>query len=788
MKKVVLILIISIFLFFLVEKSFGLNVLVSLQIPKKIFLSNETIPLSIEVINKEEVFKVKNASLQIIIGRGERARIYFFEIGDLRAKEKWERNLTLPEFPPGNYLIHGTLTYLGYFDEIVIEDVFTSFNVRFPEVKLIPNVIIKNFTLPVRIFENEEKEAKVVIENIGGVEGEVIVKISSMELETNKTLLLLPGEKEEIIFPIKFPTEGVKQVEVRVYAKVDGNIFLLDYRSKKLYVEKRLRAQLIVEKVEVVDELDGVINSIDRVKIAVYLKNIGNLVAGNIKSILSSTHPRIKIIEHEYNYKVIIPEASEPGYFEIETENVEVGTYNLEMSINYSDFTGRYSFTAKVPIFIQSGSNVCVSDEECLPSEICEGGQCKKIECECGRIINHKCMPFECCSDLDCEEGYVCDRHVCKPIKEIKADVLIVTSSKLKSSREYEEVLREYREILLEEGLTSFYILLDSEKVKELFNIEPANVEDWKSVKKVLDKIIYKIKPTYLLIIGGVDVIPQPPAKTTAEIPTIPVSDDRYVDLDLDGKPEIAVGRIPSPIGGKVDIVISALQSSISIHKHNMISPFGKMMIADACGVSIWRSPVPPCILQADIAFLSFNMFGRPCRSSPDCYTAPPYCMDLLCEKRGAILEMLQRPQVLAIHAHANEYGFYAEGILGKVYLILTSAELRRFIYNPLFLTVGCYAGKIDCDRGCVSERGNVFSFLKNGVAAYIGNTRYGYMMLRSAKPLAKFYDYVRGGDSLGVALLKMKRDFLKQKSEWHNAIIYEIQLYGDPTIKLRGI
>jgi len=51
-----------------------------------------------------------------------------------------------------------------------------------------------------------------------------------------------------------------------------------------------------------------------------------------------------------------------------------------------------------------------------------------------------------------------------------------------------------------------------------------------------------------------------------------------------------------------------------------------------------------------------------------------------------------------------------------------------------------------------------------------------------------EIYDEIKNGESIGTAILKMKRNRLPNAYlEENKAIVYEIQLYGDPTIKLIG-
>ncbi|MBU0761071.1 MAG: hypothetical protein KJ858_05265, partial [Nanoarchaeota archaeon] len=72
-----------------------------------------------------------------------------------------------------------------------------------------------------------------------------------------------------------------------------------------------------------------------------------------------------------------------------------------------------------------------------------------------------------------------------------------------------------------------------------------------------------------------------------------------------------------------------------------------------------------------------------------------------------------------------------------------------------------------------------------NGASNYIANTRYGYRYT-SPRLYKEIIASMKGGESIGKAVLKMKREQLK-KCLYDNckAVIYEIQLYGDPTLKI---
>ncbi|MBD3397641.1 hypothetical protein GF412_00710 [Candidatus Micrarchaeota archaeon] len=62
---------------------------------------------------------------------------------------------------------------------------------------------------------------------------------------------------------------------------------------------------------------------------------------------------------------------------------------------------------------------LCETDDDCEDDEECSGGYCEEIECPCGVVENHACLPHECCSDGDCETGEFCIGLECVP-KELE--------------------------------------------------------------------------------------------------------------------------------------------------------------------------------------------------------------------------------------------------------------------------------------------------------------------------------------------------------------------------------
>lgn len=66
----------------------------------------------------------------------------------------------------------------------------------------------------------------------------------------------------------------------------------------------------------------------------------------------------------------------------------------------------------------------CTLDSDCLSSQECVSGECVNVPCDCGKVENHQCVPYACCSDSQCAADELCENHVCtkKPPAECTKD------------------------------------------------------------------------------------------------------------------------------------------------------------------------------------------------------------------------------------------------------------------------------------------------------------------------------------------------------------------------------
>jgi len=749
---------------------------------KTSFYPNETIPINISVINREATFAAKNLSLTVLIGQ----KNYTFDLEDLAASKSITKSVVIPEQVSGTYQVHGILKYAGYFGEITTTDTYNSFEVKFPEIARLPrNIYIKSFDIPENVTAGKSYNVSVNVVNNGTITGDLIIKVESLDVNASKELRLEPNQIQDVKLSVLFYNPGISLVEAKVYATVDNVKYLINYANKNVYVTEEKIAKLQFDRIELVDEPDNQINQNDEVKLKIYLRNDGNSAASNVKETLSSSE--IAIAKSVIEYELLLPkETGAYDYFVIKTVNASVGQHNLTIDVTFSDLSESHQIDFPISIEVKPDlPQPCKTDSDCTTGEVCNNSKCEKLTCECGEAEYHKCIRYACCSDLDCEEGYLCgvERHTCEPSAILSGDVLIVTSSRLKTTDEFKNVLKDYRNVLSSEGLSSFYIVLDSPKVEALFKTKVQDIGDWKSVKDVMDKVVYKLNSKYILILGGVDIIPMPLAKTDAEIPVRPVSDDMYSDITLDGIPDVALGRIPTPSEDNSDkIVITALRSAISMHgKHQL----NKVIIADTCIFP------PNCELGLrDVNLISQRFFSKDCYDTNSCKTAPPYCTGSSCKNKEEFYQVLTSNDIIHLDAHGEPYSFAAHNKDGW-FTVIVSEDLykNRFKTNPVFTTAACHSATIDsAEFGRINAKASPFAFLANGAAVYIGNTRYGYGGI-TAELLDEFYSNAKTS-TVGVALLSVKRSNLGSRatSDWTKAVIYEIQLYGDPTIKLVDI
>ncbi len=98
--------------------------------------------------------------------------------------------------------------------------------------------------------------------------------------------------------------------------------------------------------------------------------------------------------------------------------------YGSEVTV-YPPYEGEYFYNIRADGYVQEDGhftlekcNECEDSSECGADEVCSGGQCEKIDCDCGYIEDHSCIHYECCSNDDCSgSSYCSSENTCEPVE-----------------------------------------------------------------------------------------------------------------------------------------------------------------------------------------------------------------------------------------------------------------------------------------------------------------------------------------------------------------------------------
>lgn len=759
-----------------------INLDFTINIEDRFYYPNETIEINVSIINRETAFTAKDVKLTLNVGN----RFYNYDLDDIKAGGSFEKTITLPPFPQGTHTVKGILNYTSLFDEVFTLETYNSFKVRFPEIERFPRDIkIIGFELPDKIFAGKTYDVSVLIKNDGTIPANLVIEVGSLDEFKSEEVTLDSGESKTLTLSVLFYNTGISLIEARVFALVDDVKYLVTYSAKKAFIVPERIAKLSFDRIELIDEQDNEINQNDEVNLKIYLSNEGEYSAMDVVGILSSENLEIEIVNSTVNYNLIAPAESNANpynFFKIIATNAEVKDYVLELSVDYFDSEMRKA-SFNIPLTIIS--DTCNSDEDCKENQTCTAGVCEELTCECGYAENHKCISYECCSDEQCGEDMVCNQetHACGIPSDLIRDVLIVTiGNEINKNDDYLSILGEYKEILKADGLSSFYIELDSPKVEKFFNIKLDNQEDWKAIKLVLDKILHKTNSKYLLILGGVDVVPMPEIENGCffDFPNGVPTDDLYGDLNLDKKPDTIVARIPTGRGSKsIGTIVKVLQKSINLHKAkvNVKKPF---FIGDTC-VGYLDSPYAE-------EKMSVNNYLT---SHASCQGDINECIGIEDFTNGVDSDMVY------FIVHGDGRAFMAEVCEEDSYSyaeILNAKTVSKYTLPDTFMTVACFGGAIDLDgyhRDLYKDESTTVSFLNNGVGYYGGNTLYGLTIGGAPRIEGSVgvdmgvYKKMLEGKTIGESVLETKNNLLKKaKTECEFAVIFEKQLYGDPTLK----
>ncbi len=268
-------------------------------------------------------------------------------------------------------------------------------------------------------------------------------------------------------------------------------------------------------------------------------------------------------------------------------------------------------------------------------------------------------------------------------------------------------VLRKYMNALAKEGLSTRYVNFQDPDTRKSFAFDMPK-KDWKTFKPAFDKIQDKTQNQYLLILGGVDQIPQPRHYTgkdpTRAIPDSVASDDCYGSRNPSctekTKPDIAVGRFPT--SEDQSKTTTFLGNLLEMNIKNRNKPTSRFtLISDSCGTPGGSTKVPlpldQCPILQETNAVTKILSGKLCQESGSkCRLAPHACYGIspsFSTERGEekaepstssckvdeSLDLMQNFDIIFFSSHGTEYALSGYTRYGEyVRLFSTPAHLKE--------------------------------------------------------------------------------------------------------------
>ena len=324
------------------------------------------------------------------------------------------------------------------------------------------------------------------------------------------------------------------------------------------------------------------------------------------------------------------------------------------------------------------------------------------------------------------------------------------------------DAIESYIVHLRDKGSTVRYVELDHGDAQTSFDFNDPSLSPSmssaaasKSLVPAVRKVLQKTQSSYLVILGGVSVIPMPfhSDEEGANGQTYLVSRDGKVPSDdpyamrADGQvPEVIVARFPSVLDYS-DTITRMMMSGLSA------SPIptdftSVLVVGDACGSA------DHCFIRENLEDLSQTLFGRSCEEEGEttgrCRLAPTFCkyirigsqrMEAGCSTPPPIEQVKYKGGlVFLLHGSGASFGAASptspimSGVFGgeteSYNVVLESTDLNNFEFAsaPAIFSVSCYGSAIDSSLvPTAMPELAVIGLARAGARAVIGHTRVGF-------------------------------------------------------------
>ncbi len=398
----------------------------------------------------------------------------------------------------------------------------------------------------------------------------------------------------------------------------------------------------------------------------------------------------------------------------------------------------------------------------------------------CANLTLNKQENESCTCPPECAEGLVCngpkgDKHCCPAGKvwngtmcKLSGDVLIVAlkgNLEKKYSQgqidELETKINQFIDALAADGLGASLFYLDEDMTSDLIGTKVSNTGDWNEVDGVLDQLIPKLNSRYVLIIGGYDRFPS--ARVGAYY-----TDNHYGDYTKDNIPDVALGRLPDPRSGDIDLFINSFDTFIDSHNSgglDLSSHIGRTLDYGYESMECWSQYV----------------WGQKCQPYQNCKSGTSDSKTAASGKGFFYITQ---------HGTDGPPQMYVDALMPGN---LNSMDLS----GSVWMIVPCMGGVINYAS---TSQSIVLTFFNKGGAVHMGSTNnnccatpagvcttsidkggVGALYYRIAKNF-------RVGTRIGDAYKAGKIEYRTNHGNGPSNEFYINHLYGDPTLKIKEV
>ncbi len=439
----------------------------------------------------------------------------------------------------------------------------------------------------------------------------------------------------------------------------------------------------------------------------------------------------------------------------------------------------------KNPTYICCPSDLVADDFGCVNEARQNLSKSEECFCnnECNSTANLTCNPttptFTNYTKACCELGKSWNGTNCTSGGDVIIAALNTTLQSAYSSTQIttlENKIKNFQSALANDGLGSIFLYLDEDETSDIIGSKVMNPNSWSNIDSILDQLIPKLNSSYLIIIGGYNRFVQTPVGSSTG------SDNPYGDyiIPKDNILDIPVGRIPDPNNGDLDVILNALDTSISLHNAGGLSLSDYTAPIMNCGgydIRNWNSGKCFCS----------GVWGSSCSACGTCCG----CIGLSSTSGNDFVMVLA-------HGPGPSSSDYLHG--GCIDPAVHPSDFTSLDLSEAFwMSMSCGGGYL---KKKSSTSGSIaMTFLKNGGALYVGSTNLNYGGLGSTCP-------VLGGDScIGSLYAEVATRFSVGKrvgdayregknyyfTNYHcgagTSYHYHINcLYGDPTLKIKDM